>query len=478
MSGVPYPTHAAAGVSHPHNVCAVGSDHASGAMDRSPLPLLQCCAMRDAHAADGHASASESVDTLEAVAASADLSCCELDRSAWVVHRWLRRHGPHDAIAIMVNGSGEPSSQWTSPAFDVPVGMDWSDADAIRALGRPVMVAGDAEASSVTIVVVLGRGQAAPPPGSEAGLQALARVIASRVGRPALATDTAPLSIARAVAAERDRLTRELTDHFADELQTILGQLRDEDPKDSAARIRAATTIASRALVGLRERRALWQQARRVDEAFAAVEREVGDLGAAARFECTLAARPGQTVTDSVLDAASWITRAAVLNVVQHSGAARARVAWSVRDDELVVSVIDDGRGFDPQLAGGGLRGMRRRAEILGGSLQIESVARWGAVVRACLRLHAGNAVRVDESASALVGTLGERELEVMRLLAVGHRNRDIASGLGISEHTVKFHLANIFGKLGVRSRSEAAALAFAAGIHPRTERAARVSDA
>ncbi|NUR89040.1 MAG: response regulator transcription factor, partial [Nonomuraea sp.] len=44
--------------------------------------------------------------------------------------------------------------------------------------------------------------------------------------------------------------------------------------------------------------------------------------------------------------------------------------------------------------------------------------------------------------------------------LARGSRNRAIAERLGISENTVKFHVANIFGKLGVSSRGEAAAVA------------------
>jgi DNA-binding CsgD family transcriptional regulator len=143
-------------------------------------------------------------------------------------------------------------------------------------------------------------------------------------------------------------------------------------------------------------------------------------------------------------------------------------VSWSVTDHELVVSIVDDGRGFDPQrVALGGLRTMRRRAEILGGQLQIESVAGWGTSLRARLRLHSETALRVDESACALVKTLGERELAVLRLAAVGRRNREIASELALSQHTVKFHLANIFDKLGVRSRAEAATVAFAAGIHP-----------
>ena len=57
---------------------------------------------------------------------------------------------------------------------------------------------------------------------------------------------------------------------------------------------------------------------------------------------------------------------------------------------------------------------------------------------------------------------LTARELEVLRLVASGLSNRDIAKELVISEHTVARHLQNIFAKLGVSSRTAAGAFAFA----------------
>jgi DNA-binding CsgD family transcriptional regulator len=56
---------------------------------------------------------------------------------------------------------------------------------------------------------------------------------------------------------------------------------------------------------------------------------------------------------------------------------------------------------------------------------------------------------------------LSQRELEVLRLVAAGKSNREIASALVISEHTVARHLQNIFAKLGLSSRTAAAAFAF-----------------
>ena len=55
-----------------------------------------------------------------------------------------------------------------------------------------------------------------------------------------------------------------------------------------------------------------------------------------------------------------------------------------------------------------------------------------------------------------VVEALTMREHDVLALVADGLGNRTIAASLDISEHTVKFHLASIFGKLGVSTRTEA----------------------
>jgi ATP/maltotriose-dependent transcriptional regulator MalT len=60
---------------------------------------------------------------------------------------------------------------------------------------------------------------------------------------------------------------------------------------------------------------------------------------------------------------------------------------------------------------------------------------------------------------------LSDRELEVLRLVARGRSNRDIAAALVISEHTVARHVQNIFRKLGVSSRTAAGAFAFEHGL-------------
>jgi DNA-binding CsgD family transcriptional regulator len=63
------------------------------------------------------------------------------------------------------------------------------------------------------------------------------------------------------------------------------------------------------------------------------------------------------------------------------------------------------------------------------------------------------------------VESLTPRELDVLVLLADGVGNREIASRLEISEHTVKFHLSAIFGKLGASTRTDAVRRALRSGL-------------
>jgi DNA-binding NarL/FixJ family response regulator len=66
---------------------------------------------------------------------------------------------------------------------------------------------------------------------------------------------------------------------------------------------------------------------------------------------------------------------------------------------------------------------------------------------------------------ATLVEELTPREMEVLQLLAEGIPNKAIARRLGISEHTVKFHVNAILGKLGAQSRTEAVVRATRLGL-------------
>jgi NarL family two-component system response regulator YdfI len=64
-----------------------------------------------------------------------------------------------------------------------------------------------------------------------------------------------------------------------------------------------------------------------------------------------------------------------------------------------------------------------------------------------------------------LAEELTPREVEVLRLLADGSGNKEIAARLNISEHTIKFHIRSILGKLGAASRTEAVTRGLRSGL-------------
>jgi DNA-binding CsgD family transcriptional regulator len=70
-------------------------------------------------------------------------------------------------------------------------------------------------------------------------------------------------------------------------------------------------------------------------------------------------------------------------------------------------------------------------------------------------------AERSGRASGSPVGSLSQRELQVLRLLAAGKTNREVAEALFISDKTVARHVSNIFDKLGVSSRTGASAWAY-----------------
>ena len=76
------------------------------------------------------------------------------------------------------------------------------------------------------------------------------------------------------------------------------------------------------------------------------------------------------------------------------------------------------------------------------------------------LSARAGANRRPVSAPQPLVEPLSERELEVLRLIAAGYSNQEIADRLVIAQGTVKRHINNIYGKLQVGSRTQAVAAA------------------
>jgi DNA-binding NarL/FixJ family response regulator len=69
------------------------------------------------------------------------------------------------------------------------------------------------------------------------------------------------------------------------------------------------------------------------------------------------------------------------------------------------------------------------------------------------------------DTAFEVMEELTDREIEVLRMLAEGFSNKEIASRLGISDHTVKFHISSILAKLGASSRTEAVTVGVRNGL-------------
>ena len=104
-----------------------------------------------------------------------------------------------------------------------------------------------------------------------------------------------------------------------------------------------------------------------------------------------------------------------------------------------------------------------RRGDQDGRRLELDTARRLFKQLSAepCLARLAEPSDRACERRDQPVGSLSEREVQVLRLLSAGKTNRAIGDELFISEKTVARHVSNIFDKLGVSSRAGATAWAF-----------------
>jgi signal transduction histidine kinase len=236
----------------------------------------------------------------------------------------------------------------------------------------------------------------------KADTQRLLQAIADQV---ALALYTAHLSAVgreHAVLEERTRLAREIHDTLAQQLTGIVLQLEAAQTmiERGSDRAQASVSLAHElARSALQEaRRSVWNlrpSSLAATGAVGAIEREVASFGErtgiAARFRSRSVPRR-VSLAPAAEVALLRIVQEALANIARHSGAAHVDVLMRTDGHELLLSVRDDGEGFDAASVPArtdcfGLQGMRERVRLVGGSLVVVSAPGAGTEVTARMPL-------------------------------------------------------------------------------------------
>lgn len=294
-----------------------------------------------------------------------------------------------------------------------------------------------------------------PDEAATATVLQLWNVVALRVQELADAASPDYLQLARASAGERMEALAELADEYSTTLESVLAALRSTSLDDRSAR-QTATSMAADGLVQLRT---AGDRVRTVTEepvatAFARLRADLRPLVRYREVDVQFVDPPvdGRALPSEVAQGARAVVRGSILALIDRPKVGRVRVQWDCDGTNLLIDMRDDGPG-DLSDASSQLALVRHRVHALDGRLSVAATPGWGTEMSIVLPLdppHAG---------PAPVWDLRPREIEVLGLIAAGRRNRSIAAELGISENTVKFHVARIYRKLAVTSRAQATAL-------------------
>lgn len=264
----------------------------------------------------------------------------------------------------------------------------------------------------------------------------------------------------RRLLVDLDRTVADQADRHALELESLLAILRSPRLDDRSARSSAIDTAAS-ALVRLRTE-ADEQRSSILEPVVGAFARLRSDLRPLERFgslEIQFVEPPatGRALPSEVAHAARAIVRNTILGLVDGGEVNRVRVQWDCDGLNLLVSIRDDGRG-NLSVHDESLRPIAERVTSLDGVLSVDATPGWGSSVDVTLPLDPRSETRPLASGAVLT----VREHDVLRLVTAGERNQAIASQLGISANTVKFHVSNLLRKVGASTRAELTALALA----------------
>ncbi|MBV9886790.1 MAG: response regulator transcription factor [Acidobacteria bacterium] len=160
-----------------------------------------------------------------------------------------------------------------------------------------------------------------------------------------------------------------------------------------------------------------------------------------------------------------------VVDASRESSATTASLSAASSDigADIPIVVLES---LDNGAAGSDLLRQGARAILPAGISPAELVAALRAVTSGLIVLHPSTvaaiphaAVNTSRSTEEWIEPLTKREKEVLQMLAAGLGNKEIAAKLNISDHTAKFHVGSILGKLGVSTRAEAVAMGIRRGL-------------
>src|SRR3954469_14103255 len=196
--------------------------------------------------------------------------------------------------------------------------------------------------------------------------------------------------IVEASFAERRRLERNLHDGAQQRLVTLAVHLRiaqeclRDDPAAAEAMLTSVGEDLKLALEELRELARGLHPAVLTDRG---LEPALQSLANRAPFPVAIVGVPSHRLGEGVEAAVYYLVAESLTNAAKHADASEARVEITNTDEELVVTIGDDGSGGASVARGSGLRGLADRIEAVGGRFELQSPSGGGTLVRARLPL-------------------------------------------------------------------------------------------
>jgi len=199
-------------------------------------------------------------------------------------------------------------------------------------------------------------------------------------------------------------------------------------------------------------------------------------------LRAVLSVQPGLRVVaeaadgrEAVADAKRWTPQVVLMDlrmpVMDGVEATRKVREASPHSQAIVLTTFDDDEQVFEALRAGALGYLLKDApparlvEAIAAAARGESFLQPSIAAKVLAEFNRLSPKKVPAELEAMWEKLSSRELEVLRQLAEGKSNKEIGAALNLAEGTVKNHLSNVFGKLGVLDRTQAALLAREKGL-------------